>query len=179
MLLEEALKGAETAGAEVSSIRSCELTISGCQECGGCDETGLCVVEDDMQAVYQQLIDADVIFLASPIFFYGITSQAKALIDRCQALWCRRLLEKKTEERKTFRGGRGFLLAVGATKGSNLFEGVRLVAKYFFDALDMSYEDGVLIRSVEGKGDLAKHPDYLKQAFDLGFSAAGGRGQKG
>ncbi|MBI5249743.1 MAG: flavodoxin family protein [Desulfomonile tiedjei] len=177
ILLDEALKGASSAGAEVSSIRNCELSISGCLECGGCDDTGVCVVEDDMQSVYQQLLDADVIFLASPIFFYGITSQAKALIDRCQALWCRRSLEKTAEERKTLQGGRGYLLAVGATKGSNLFEGVQLVAKYFFDALDMSYEGGVFVRSVEGKGDMAKHPDSLKQAFDLGVSAVAGSKQ--
>jgi multimeric flavodoxin WrbA len=171
LLLDEALKGATSAGAEVSSIRSSDLSISGCVECGGCDETGTCVLQDDMDHVYEQLVDADVIFLASPIFFYGIPAQAKALVDRCQALWSRRALEKDPHERGTFHGGRGYLLAVGATKGANLFEGVQLTAKYFFDALDMSYEGGVFVRSAEGKGDIAKYPEYLKQAYDLGVSA--------
>jgi multimeric flavodoxin WrbA len=172
MLLDEALKGAQSVGAEVSSLHCGDLSISGCLECGGCDESGVCVVEDDMQPVYDRLVEADVIILASPIFFYSVPAQTKALIDRCQALWSKRLLEKKPEERRTLQGGRGYLLAVGATKGSNLFEGAQLVAKYFFDALDMSYEGGMFVRSVEGKGDMAKHPEYLKQAFDLGVSAA-------
>jgi multimeric flavodoxin WrbA len=70
ILLEEALNGARSAGAEVSSIRCSDLHISGCLECGGCDETGTCVMEDDMGPVYQQLVDAEVIFLASPILMY-------------------------------------------------------------------------------------------------------------
>ncbi len=179
MLLDQALKGAESVGAEVSSLHCGDLSISGCLECGGCDESGVCVVEDDMQPVYDRLVEADVIILASPIFFYSVPAQTKALIDRCQALWSKRLLKKKPEERRTLQGGRGYLLAVGATKGSNLFEGAQLVAKYFFDALDMSYEGGMFVRSVEGKGDMANHPDYLKQAFDLGAAAAIDKRQAG
>ncbi|MBI4965675.1 MAG: flavodoxin family protein [Desulfomonile tiedjei] len=175
MLLDEALDGAKSAGADVSSIRCCDLKIAGCIECGGCDETGECVVDDDMQSVYPRLLEADAIILASPIFFYGITAQAKALIDRCQAMWCRRLLDKTPEEKRTYAGGCGYLIAAGATKGANLFQGAELVAKYFFDALDMRYEGGVLVKSVEGKGEIGKHPDFLKQAFELGRSAATAR----
>jgi multimeric flavodoxin WrbA len=171
ILLDEALKGAASEGAEVTSIRCCNLKLAGCLECGGCDNTGECVQDDDMQLVYPKLLEADVIILASPIFFYGLTSQAKALIDRCQAMWCKRRLDKTPEERRTYDGGRGYLISVGATKGGNLFEGAQLTAKYFFDALDMSYEGGLLIKSVEGKGDIAGHPDYLKQAFDMGVEA--------
>jgi len=162
------LKGAQSQGAEVSTIRCCDLTISGCLECGGCDDTGECVVQDDMQQVYPKLLEADAIILASPMFFYGITAQAKALIDRCQAMWCRRMLKKTQGERKTFDGGIGYLISVGATKGKNLFEGAELVAKYFYDALDMKYEGGVFSKSVEGKGDILKHPDVMKEALEFG-----------
>ena len=89
VLLDEALRGAGITGAEVSPVRCCDLKISGCAECGGCDQTGVCVIDDDMQEVYPKLLEANVVILASPIFFYGISSQAKALIDRCQAMWCR------------------------------------------------------------------------------------------
>lgn len=167
-LLDEALRGAREVGAEVSTVRCADLRMSGCLECGGCDETGECVIQDDMQAVYPQLEEADAIILASPMFFYNVSSQAKALIDRSQAMWNRRMLRKTKEQRKTYESGNGYLLAVGATKGKNLFEGAELVAKYFFDALDMSYEGGVFIRSVEGKGDIAREPDALRQAFELG-----------
>ncbi len=101
MLLDEALKGAADAGAAVSSLRCCDLDISGCMECAGCDATGECVVDDDMQQVYPLLGEADVIILASPIFFYSLPAQAKALIDRCQAMWCKRLLDKSPDEKKS------------------------------------------------------------------------------
>jgi multimeric flavodoxin WrbA len=175
LLLDEALKGARSAGAEVSSIRCCDLQLSGCIECAGCDETGECVVDDDMQSVYPRLMEADAIILASPIFFYSITAQAKALIDRCQAMWCRRMLDKTPEDRRIPDNGQGYLICVGATKGDNLFQGAELVAKYFYDALGMSYEGGVFIKKVEAKGDVAKHPDAMRQAFELGKKAASKR----
>jgi multimeric flavodoxin WrbA len=176
MLLDEALKGASDAGAEVGSIRCCDLNINGCIECGGCDNTGTCVVDDDMQQVYPLLLQADAIILASPIFFYGITSQAKALVDRCQALWCRRLMEKNSNKKKIQEMGSGYLICVGATKGKNLFEGAELVAKYFYEALHMKYRSGVFVRSVEGPGDIADHLDEMKQAYKLGRDAVGKAG---
>ena len=172
-LLDEALRGAESVGAEVITVRPCALTISGCVECGGCDKTGKCVVKDDMGQVYPLLEDASVIILSVPIFFYGPPAQAKALIDRCQAAWCKRALEKKTpEKRRLYDGGRGYLIGVGATKGSNLFEGAKLVAKYFYDALDMTFEDGLYVNSVEGKDAILEKPDALQEAFELGRRVA-------
>jgi multimeric flavodoxin WrbA len=170
-LLEEALKGAQSAGAAVSAIRPCDLRISGCIECAGCDETGQCVVEDDMQAVYLQLLEAEVIILAAPMFFYGFPAQAKALIDRCQAMWCRRRLNKSPEGMKRYDGGKGYVILAGATKGANLFEGAKLTAKYFFDALDMSFEDGVYVKAVEERGAVEKRPDALEEARLLGGKA--------
>lgn len=170
-LLNEALKGAESLGAEVHTIRSFDLSLSGCRECGGCDKTGVCVVRDDMDIVYPQLIESEVIILASPMFFYGITSSAKALIDRCQALWNMRMLKKPRERRRLYDSGRGYMIAVGATKGANLFEGSEMVAKYFFDALDKSYEGGLFVRSVEKKTAISERPDIMEEAFELGKAA--------
>ncbi len=168
LLLRRALEGAEVAGAEVNFIRAGKLKISGCIECGGCDETGECILDDDMNEVYPLLVESEVIIFSTPIFFYGFPSQAKALIDRSQALWCRRMMKKSGKELRRYDSGRGYLIAVGATKGKNLFEGVELTAKYFFDALDMSYEGGLFYRGVEGKGAIEQHPDALKEAFELG-----------
>jgi multimeric flavodoxin WrbA len=168
-LLDEALKGARAAGGDVSTIRCCELDISGCIECGGCDETGECVVDDDMRLVYPKVMESDILILSCPVFFYGVPAQAKALIDRCQAMWCRRLLETPQEDLRTYRSGRGYLIAVGATKGANLFDGVKLTAKYFYDALDKKYEGGVFVRSVEKMGDILKNSEAMKEAQDLGL----------
>ena len=167
ILLDEALRGVGAVGAAIKTIWAMDLNISGCRECGGCDKTGKCVVRDDMQEIYPLLEDANVILMASPIFFYGFPAQTKALIDRCQAEWNRRRLSKDSEELKRYDGGNGFLLAVGATGGNNLFEGVKLTARYFFDALDMSFEGGLFHAKIEGKGDIRNHPHALYEAYEF------------
>jgi len=170
LLLDKALEGAKSAGAEVTPIYARKLKMVGCLECGGCDKTGKCVVKDDMQDVYPLLESADIIFLASPIFFYGVSAQVKAIIDRTQAAWSKRMLEKTPAERKHYDSGKGYFIATGATKGKNLFDGAEMVAKYFFDALDMSYEGGLFFRKIDAKGDIMEHQEALKEAFDLGDS---------
>ena len=69
LLLQEALKGAQSLGAETQTIRSFDLKISGCHECGACDKTGVCVIKDDMDEIYPKLVESEVIILASPMFF--------------------------------------------------------------------------------------------------------------
>jgi multimeric flavodoxin WrbA len=170
-LLDKALEGAESSGAEISRVYARSLKISGCRACGGCDKTGKCVIKDEMESVYSQLEEADVIFLSSPVYFYGMTGQAKLLVDRAQALWSKRFLNKTPEERKTYDSGAGYLIAVGATKGQNLFEGVQLTAKYFFDALDKSYEGGIFFRKLDNKDAVNTHPEMLNEAFELGKKA--------
>jgi multimeric flavodoxin WrbA len=123
-----------------------------------------------MQTVYPLLEEADVIFLASPIFFYSVTAQVKALIDRAQADWAKNQLDRSSEE-KMLKRGRGYLISAGATRGKNLFEGAQMVARYFFDALNMSYEGGIFFRSIEKRTAVRDNPDTLREAFNLGIKA--------
>ena len=170
-LLDKALEGAKSKGAEIGTVYARKLKMSGCIECGGCDKTGQCVVKDDMQTVYPMMEEADVIIIASPIFFYGLTAQLKAIIDRTQAMWSKRMLEKTPKERKTYDKGQGYLIAVAATKGKNLFDGVQMVAKYFYDALDMSYDGGLFLRGLEKRKDVHEDPESLQKAFEFGIKA--------
>lgn len=169
ILLDKALDGAESAGADITKIYSRDPKMVGCLECGGCDKTGKCVVKDDMQEIYPLLESADSIILSVPIFFYSVPAQAKAIIDRCQALWRKRMLTKSKEQRKTYDSGKGYLIAVAATSGEKIFDGTILVAKYFYDALDMSYEGGLFVRKVDKKGAIMEHPEFLEEAYELGI----------
>jgi multimeric flavodoxin WrbA len=168
LLLEEALKGAEKEGGEVERIYLSDFTITPCKECHGCDNTGNCVILDDMQKIYPKLLEADVLILASPIFFYGVTAWAKALIDRSQALWARKYLLKDPSLSKEGKKRKGFFISVGATKGQKVFEGSILTVKYFFDVLNAEYVGELLFRGMEAKGDILKHPEALQQAFEAG-----------
>ncbi len=164
LLLEEALKGAQSQQAEVEKLVVDKMKITPCREYYGCLKDGNCVIRDDMDIIYPKLLEADGIIVASPIFFYGVTAQLKALIDRCQALWARRYVLKTMPE----SGKKGAFIAVGATKGKQLFEGSILTIKYFFQAFGVEYSDELLARGVDKKGEIKEHPDMLKEAFELG-----------
>jgi len=167
-LLEEALKGAEKEGAHVERLYLGDVTITPCKECHGCDDTGKCIVLDDMGKIYPKLLEADVVILASPIFFYGVTAWAKALIDRSQALWARKYLLKDPSLGREGKKRKGFFISVGATKGPRVFDGAILTVKYFFDVLNAEYAGELVFRGVEAKGDIFKHPEALQQALEAG-----------
>jgi arsenate reductase len=105
------------------------------------------------------LRQADVVVLATPIFFYNMTSQLKAVIDRCQMFWARKYKLKLKDPGANMR--RGFLLSVGATKGKNLFEGLQLTTQYFFDAIWAKFEGSLTYRGIESPNDMAGHPTVL------------------
>jgi len=167
ILLEEFLRGCEDAGAEVERIHLNKLQVSGCLACGGCEKDGHCVVKDDMSQVYDSLERCNLVVIAAPIYFYSVPAQAKAVIDRSQALWSRKYILKKSGP----EGGapkKGFFIAVGATRGKKIFEGVCLTVKYFFDAIDVPYTGELLYRGVDAKGDIRKHPEALQECYDAG-----------
>ncbi len=166
ILLDKALEGAREAGAEVEKVLVSKLKISPCLEIYACLKDGDCAIKDDMQLLYKKLLEADHIIFASPIFFYGITSQAKAVIDRCQALWARRHVLGMGKENKRVR--RGAFISVGATRGTKLFEGAVLTVKYFFDAIGVKYSGDLLVRGIDNKGQIGEHPAALEDAFRLG-----------
>lgn len=94
ILCDEFMKGAIEGGNEVEKIRVAEKKIGFCMGCYACEPTGVCAIKDDMAEVLQKMIDADVIVLASPVYFYSVDAQLKALIDRTIARW----LEVKNKE---------------------------------------------------------------------------------
>jgi len=164
LLLDEALKGAESRGAETEKILADKLTISPCKEYYACLKDGKCVIKDDMDAIYDKLLSADAIIVASPMFFYTVSAQILTLISRCQALWARKYVLKNMDipEKK------GAFIAVGATRGEKLFDGPKLTVKYFFQAINTRYDDELLIRGIDKKGEIKDHPTALADAYELG-----------
>ena len=166
ILLDKVLAGAQEAGAEVKKVAISELKISPCLEIYECLKEGSCPIKDDMQWLYRELSEADHVVFASPIFFYGITSQAKAVVDRCQALWVRKHVLGMGKDDKRVR--RGVFISVGATRGEKLFDGAVLTMKYFFDAINVDYSGDLLIKGIDNKAEIKEHPAVLQDAFHLG-----------
>ena len=168
ILLDKALEAAEQTGKQVERAYVRRMIFDACTECGSCDSTGRCILKDDMIPFYDRMNEAEAIIVATPIFFYGPPAMLKALMDRSQALWCGRALRKPKDQWKDYQKGPGYILAVGATKGDNLFIPLDLMFKYFYDALDRKYADGLKLRRVDGKGDVLNNPEMLEQAAELG-----------
>jgi multimeric flavodoxin WrbA len=82
VLVKEALDTARNLGAETEMIKVSDLNITPCDGCESCDITGECKIEDDMQDIYTKLLHSDGIIFGSPVYFWGVTAQAKAIIDR-------------------------------------------------------------------------------------------------
>ncbi len=168
LLLNEVMRGAASRGAEVKTIVLNDLTITPCQHCDACLEKGKCRIEDDMQMVYRELEAADRIVLASPIQFMTVTTQAKAMIDRCQSLWARKYVLKIPPLGSEPGKKRGLFISVGGRRVANLFEPVLATVRALFNTLDITYAGGLLFPGVDEKGAIAKHPDALRQAFLAG-----------
>ncbi len=91
-LVETALKSAEALGIQTHIEYLSDYSISGCTGCEGCKKTYQCIVPDDMQKLYPQIIEADAIILGSPTYFYNITSLMKAFIER---LYCYEIFDEE------------------------------------------------------------------------------------
>ena len=166
ILLDEALRGASDHGGRIEKIVLRDLKITPCLEIYKCAEDGVCAIQDDMQPLFPKIVKAERLIIASPVFFYGVTGIAKAMIDRCQSLWAKKYILKLPVSPIADR--RGALISVGATQGKKLFDGVKLTVKYFFDAIDVKYSDELLVRGADEKGEVRKQPEALKAAYDLG-----------
>ena len=164
-LLREVLRGAEEAGAEPRLFILSRMNIAPCRHCDGCLAEGVCVVKDDMGLIYPEIESLDVLVLASPIFFYGVTAQAKAMIDRFQAFWARKYVLKR---RIAAKKRKGVFISTGGTSFTDLFEHAKATVKNFFLVVDIKYWAELLFPGVDNKGEIRRHPTALKDAYLLG-----------
>lgn len=82
ILLSEALDGAKQEGAQVELLSVVGKTLKPCDGCWACEKTGRCHIKDDMQELYDKMLEADGIIFGTPVYFYSMTAQAKTVIDR-------------------------------------------------------------------------------------------------
>ena len=167
LLLREAVRGVEDSGYTVTIFNLNVMEISPCQNCGGCEETGVCVFEDDMVSISEAIRNADRIIIASPIFFFNVSAQAKIMIDRCQSFWCEKYLLKKPIPEGP-HGRKGLLLLVGGQKREIGIQCAEATAKAFFRTVSVPEHETLGYLSVDAKGEILKHPTALKEAYEAG-----------
>lgn len=173
-LLNTVLSAAAEVGANTERISICDLHIAGCTGCNACAYSGECIIKDDMQTVYRQLGEADVIILASPLYFMGVGGQLKLLVDRCQTPWNRRY-ELHLPALTPTKQRRGFFLCTGGApnKGGRNFAGAIFTASYFFDALEAQYLGELTVADTD-KSPVINNADILAEAKLIGRKLGSG-----
>ena len=169
-LLKKAVAGARDAGADVDEIVLRDYKIFPCLEIYGCKKNGECAIADDFQKIRDRILAGKGLMIATPIFFYTVSAHVKLLMDRCQSLWVKKYWIDNVAYGQWEPARKGLVIAVGATRGKKLFDGMLLSMKYFFDVLDMELWDSLLFRQLDFQGDVEKHPEYLDQAYQQGRS---------
>lgn len=154
-LVGEALNGAQHEGAEAELFSLSDKEIKPCDGCSTCTRTGKCHINDDMQTVYQKLVAADGIIFGTPIYFYSMPSQAKALIDRTYAL-----------RRPTIRLANkvGGVIAVAGRLG--LIDAIKDL--YFYIAINHMVAADYVAAYASEEGAIRQDEPAMKAAWELG-----------
>ena len=157
ILCDQFMKGAQESGHEVEKIFVSEKKIGYCMGCYFCQRNqGVCAIKDDMAEILEKIINADVIVLSSPIYFYSISSQIKAVIDRSVAKW----LEIKDKE--------FYYIMTAAEDSPNVMDCAVECFRGFAACLEGSKEMEIIYgKGVYERGEIEQTP-YVQQAYELG-----------
>lgn len=156
-LCEQFKKGAENAGHNVEKIFVATKNVAPCMACYYCSKhNGECAIKDDMKDILDKMLNADVLVLSSPVYFYSISAQLKAVIDRTVARW----LEIKNKE---------FYYIMTSAEDSDAVMNCTLECmRGFAECLEGSVEKGVIYgKGVYEKGEIQNHLS-MQEAYDMG-----------
>ena len=144
----------------VEIVYVADYNVNPCIGCNSCfvREGNKCFQDDDMVKIYEKLRNADIVVIASPVYFYGISAQLKAIVDRLH-----------TPMRNTFHIKKLGLLLVGAAQLPNLFDPILMQYQMVLDFFKLESIGTVLVRGVNDIGDIDGN-SALKEAYDMGVS---------
>jgi len=157
LLCDQFIRGATEAGNQVEKIFVCDKRINYCTACDACQVNGgKCVQKDDMAEILDKMISADVIVMATPVYFYTMNAQIKTVIDRTYA-------------RYTAVSGKEFYFIMTAAVGDkSLLERTLESLRGFTACLTEANEQGVIYGTAAWNvGDIMKSP-AMKQSYEMG-----------
>ncbi len=170
-LLDRALQGAHDAGCDVEKIIIANLDFQACNEMMFCKEHETCIMDDDMQQQYQKFREMDGIILATPVMTMGVPGKLKSFMDRFQVFFMAKYVRKKPFITKEMVSGRnGLFICISGMKIPEVFVGVKLSVKAFFDIIDCTYRDELLINDMDTIQDIRTRTDLLDAAYKKGFA---------
>lgn len=171
MLVDRFSQGAQTRGAQVTVIETAFLNYKalGCTSCRLCQDARAysCVIGDEVQGVLAKMLEADVIVMATPLYFFSASTQIKAVFDR---MFCLYKWDNATGVMETPLKGKAFVLIASAFEAEGLdalAKPFELTARYTL----MKFES-LLIANAGVSGDIKDKPDLLDRAFEFGKKVA-------
>jgi multimeric flavodoxin WrbA len=168
-LLDSFLEGAQAAGAMVEKVVLRDMDFTACQGCNACHKTGNCIVKDDAPALYDKILAADGIAVASPIYSMGITAQLKGFIDRGQYLWARKLMLKTLSfSEDHIRQHKAVFISTAGQDRPDVFNAAFPAITALFNGSGFGYFANITANNMDKFGGVKKHPTALKDAYEKG-----------
>ncbi|NLX49319.1 MAG: flavodoxin family protein [Methanospirillum sp.] len=172
LLLDRALAGAAEAGCAVERVNVPLLTFEPCMEILHCMTAPECAQFDDLTQFYAKVVAADGIVIATPVMTMGMPGKLKGFLDRFQVFYWAKYGRREPLVPKERRSQRhGLLLAIsGLPRGTEprVFDGVLNSTRAWFDIVDVTAGEELLIDHMDEKRDLAGFPALLEEARAMG-----------
>lgn len=157
ILCEQFKKGAEAKGHQVKIVRIMEQNIGFCRACDGCMRNGgTCVLKDDMAEILKMFQKADVLVLATPVYFYGISAQMKTFIDRTYPIW-------------QHLGKKEVYYIISAGLGEDIIERSLGDLNGFVEHLEEYKIAGKIYAANVMDAGLVKNQSVFQKAYDMGY----------
>ncbi|HJJ36475.1 MAG TPA: flavodoxin family protein [Methanocorpusculum sp.] len=173
-VLSAFLRGAEEAGAKTTSIRLVDLSFKNCKGCNACHKKGTCVITDELTPVFEQILSANVLVLASPIYSMTVTAEMKAFIDRGQFLWAQKFKTGTLKFDEThLKAHTGVFIGTSGQNVDHIFDAAFPVVRAFFNDAGFSYTENVLFSGMDVRGGVKAWPESTEEAYGRGKAIAG------
>jgi len=173
-LLDSFLEGARSAGASVEKVVLKDLEYSACRGCNACHKDGNCIVQDDAPPLFEKILVADCLAVASPIYSMGITAQLKGFIDRGQYLWARRFVLKTLSfSPDHITRHKGIFISTAGQNWDHVFDGAYPSLTALFHDAGFEYYDNIVANNMDEFKGIKNHPTALKEAFLKGQNVVG------
>jgi len=168
-LLDRFLDGARSAGASIEKVVLRDLDYTPCQGCNACHKTGDCILQDDAITLFDKIMEADSVAVASPIYSMGITAELKGLIDRGQYLWARKFILKTLFfPNEHIIQHKGVFISTAGLSWDNVFDAAFPAITAFFNGVGFEYYDNIIANNMDEFKGIKNHPTALKDAFEKG-----------
>lgn len=169
MLLDSFLSGAENQEALIEKVVLRDLNYSPCKACNACHKTGECIVNDDLNMLFNRILNVDCLAVASPIYSMGITAELKGVIDRAQYLWAKKFILKTLYfTNNHIRKHKGLFISTAGLSWDHVFDTAFPIITAFFNATGFEYYDNIIANDMDRYGGIQEHPTALKDAFSKG-----------